>query len=203
LKSGGDIMKKMLCGALLGCALAFSTFGTASADIGGEIGVYVPVGGGGGYARTGGPEESFASFTVDKLVHELTVQKKSGRLLMEFRVSNGSDSPYTVEHQNGQVYDFLVLDKRGKVLWRWSEGMAFTQALTSSTVDAHGEAVFKAEIKRADFKKFKDDAVVVMAYIVDTPYTLSAAVPETVETSSSGAAVFGAIVLGRGPIGRW
>ena len=196
-------MKKMLCCALLGCALAFSTFGTANADIGGEIGVYVPVGGGGGYSRTSGPEESFASFTVDKLVHELTVQKKSGRLLMEFRVSNGSDSPYTVEHQNGQVYDFLVLDKRGKVLWRWSEGMAFTQALTSSTVDAHGEAVYKAEIKRADFKKFKDDAVVVMAYIVDTPYTLSAAVPETVETSSSGAAVFGAIVLGRGPIGRW
>ena len=57
-------MKKMLCGALLGCALAFSTFGTANADIGGEIGVYVPVGGGGGYSRTSGPEESFASFTA-------------------------------------------------------------------------------------------------------------------------------------------
>ena len=196
-------MKKMLCGALLGCALAFAPLGTASADIGGEIGVYVPVGGGGGYSRSRGPEESFASFTVDKLVHELTVQKKSGRLLMEFRVSNGSDAPYSVEHRNGQEYEFLVLDKRGKVLWRWSEGMAFTQALTSSTIEAQGEVVFKAEIARKDFKKFKDDAVVVMAYLVDTPYTLSAAVPETVETSSSGAAVFGAIVLGSGPIGRW
>ena len=195
-------MKKMLCGALLGCALAFSTFGTASADIGGEIGVYVPVGGG-GYSRSGGPEESFASFTVDKLVHELTVQKKSGRLLMEFRVSNASDAPYTVEHRTGQEYEFLVLDKRGKVLWRWSEGMAFTQALTSSTIEAHGEVVYKAEIARKDFKKFKDDAVVVMAYLADTPYTLSAAVPETVETSSGGAAVFGAIVVGSGPIGRW
>ena len=196
-------MNKIICGALLGCALAFSTFGTASADIGGEIGVYVPVGGGGGYSRTRGSDESFASFSVDKLVHELTVQKKSGRLLMEFRVSNGSDAPYTVEHQTGQAYEFLVLDKRGKVLWRWSEGVAFTQALTSSTIEAHGEVVYKAEIARKDFKKFKDDAVVVMAYIVDTPYTLSAAVPETVETSSSGAAVFGAIVLGSGPIGRW
>ena len=95
-------MNKMLCGAFLGCALAFSTFGTASADIGGEIGVYVPVGGSGGYSRTRGSDESFASFSVDKLVHELTVQKKSGRLLMEFRVSNGSDAPYTVEHRNGQ-----------------------------------------------------------------------------------------------------
>ena len=196
-------MKKMLCGVLLGCAMAFSPFNVASADIGGEIGVYVPVGGGGGYSRPSGPEESFASFTVDKIVHELTVEKKSGRLLMEFRVSNGSDAPYTVEHRNGQVYDFLVLDKRGRVLWRWSEGMAFTQALTSSTVDAHGEVVYKAEIARKDFKKFKDDAVVVMAYIVDTPYTLSAAVPETVETSSSGAAVFGAIVLGNGPVWGW
>ncbi len=195
-------MKKMICGALLGCALALSAFGTASAGFGGEIGVYVPVGGG-GHSRSSGSEESFASFTVDKIVHELTVEKKSGRLLMEFRVSNGSDAPYTVEHSTGQVYDFLVLDKRGKVLWRWSEGMAFTQAMTSSTIDAGGEAVYKAEIKRADFKKFRDDAVVVMAYIEDTPYTLSTAVPETVESSSSGAAVFGAIVLGNGSIRGW
>ncbi len=194
-------MKKMLCGALLGCALAISTFGTASAGIGGEIGVYVPVGG--GYSRPSGAEESFASFTVDKLVQELTVKKKSGRLVMEFRVANGSDAPYTVEHRTGQVYDFLVLDKRGKVLWRWSDGMAFTQALTASAVDAHGEVVYKAEIKRTDFKKFQDDAVVVMAYLTDTPYTLSAAVPETVEASSGGAAVFGAVVLGSGRIGRW
>ena len=196
-------MKKMLCSALLGVTLAVSTFATASASIGGEIGVYVPVGGGGGYSRTGGAEESFASFTVDKLMQELTVKKKSGRLLMELRISNGSDTPYTVEHRNGQVYDFLVLDKRGHVLWRWSDGMAFTQALTSSTVDAKGEVVYKAEIKRTDFKKFKDDAVVVMAYLVDTPYTLSAAVPETTETSSGGAAVFGAVVLGNGPIRGW
>ncbi|MBO6209215.1 MAG: hypothetical protein J6N99_00845 [Schwartzia sp.] len=196
-------MRKKVFGVLIGCALLLGQCGTASADIGGEIGVYVPVGGGGGYSRTRGSDESFASFSVDKLVHELTVQKKSGRLLMEFRVSNGSDAPYTVEHQTGQAYEFLVLDKRGKVLWRWSEGVAFTQALTSSTIEAHGEVVYKAEIARKDFKKFKDDAVVVMAYIVDTPYTLSAAVPETVETSSSGAAVFGAIVLGSGPIGRW
>lgn len=196
------MIKKILCGALLGCALAVSTFGTASAGIGGEIGVYVPVGGG-GYSKSSGPEESFASFTVDKRVHELTVKKKSGRLLMEFRVSNGSDTPYTVEHQTGQVYEFLVLDKKGRVLWRWSEGVAFTQALTSSTIDSQGEVVYKAEIERKDFKKFKDDAVVVMAYLVDTPYTLSTAVPESVETSSSGAAVFGAIVLGSGPWGRW
>ena len=196
-------MRKKVFGVLIGCALLLGQCGTASADIGGEIGVYVPVGGGSGYSRTRGSDESFASFSVDKLVHELTVQKKSGRLLMEFRVSNGSDAPYTVEHQTGQAYEFLVLDKRGKVLWRWSEGVAFTQALTSSTIEAHGEVVYKAEIARKDFKKFKDDAVVVMAYIVDTPYTLSAAVPETVETSSSGAAVFGAIVLGSGPIGRW
>ena len=195
-------MKKMICSALFGCILAFSPFCTANANIGGEIGVYVPVGGG-GYSRSSSPEESFASFTVDKIVHELTVQKKSGRLLMEFRVSNGSDAPYTVEHQDGQIYEFLVLDKRGRVLWRWSEGAAFTQALTSSTIAPQGEAVYKAEIVRKDFKKFKDDAVVVMAYLMDTPYTLSTAVPETVETSSGGAAVFGAIVLGSGPIRGW
>ena len=195
-------MKKMVCSALLGCTVALSPFCTANANIGGEIGVYVPMGGG-GYSRTSGAEESFASFSVDKLVHELTVQKKSGRLLLEFRVSNGSDTPFTVEHSTGQEYEFLVLDKRGRVLWRWSDGIAFTQALTSSTIAPQGEVVYKAEIARKDFKKFKDDAVVVMAYLVDTPYTLSAAVPETTETSSSGAAVFGGVILGSGPVGRW
>ncbi len=195
-------MKKKLLSALLGCALVLSNAGTVSADFGTEIGVYVPVGGG-GYSRTNNSNESFASFTVDKLVQELTVQKKDGRLLMELRVSNGSDTPYIVDHRNGQVYDFLVLDKRGKVLWKWSEGIAFTQALCSSAIGAHEDVVHKAEIKRSDFKKIKDDAVVVMAYLTDTPYTLSAAIPEISETGSSGAAVFGAIILGNGPVRGW
>ena len=194
-------MKKAALGLLLGCALAFGQLGTASAGFGTEIGVYVPTGG--GYSRSSGSDESFASFSVDKLVQELTVRKKGGRLLMELRVSNGGDAPYTVDHQDGQIYDFIVLDKKGRALWRWSEGMAFTQALTSSTVEAHGETVYKAEIKRADFKKFKDDAVVVMAFLKDTPYTLSAAVPETTETSSGGAAVFGAIIIGNGHVHDW
>ena len=194
-------MRKALLGLLLGCALVVGHHGTASAGFGGEIGVYVPTGG--GYSRSSGSDESFASFTVDKIVQELTVKKKSGRLLMELRVSNGADEPYTVEHRDGQVYDFVVLDKKGHALWRWSEGMAFTQALTSSTVEANGEVVYKAEIKRADFKKIKDDAVVVMAFLKDTPYTLSAAVPETKETSSGGAAVFGAIIIGNGHVHDW
>ena len=194
-------MKKAAWGLLLGCALAFGQLGTASAGFGGEIGVYVPTGD--GYSRSSGSDESFASFTVDKVVQELVVKKKGGRLLMELRVSNGGDAPYTVEHRDGQVYDFVVLDKRGNALWRWSEGMAFTQALSASSVEAHGEAVYKAEIARSDFKKFKDDAVVVMAFLKDTPYTLSAAVPEIKEQSSGGAAVFGAIIIGNGRVRDW
>ena len=194
-------MRNAAWGLLLGCALTLAPLGTASAGFGTEIGVYVPTGG--GYSRSSDADESFASFTVDKVVQELTVTKKGGRLLMELRVSNGADEPYTVEHRDGQVYDFIVLDKRGNALWRWSEGMAFTQATTASTIEAHDEAVYKAEIKRADFKKFKDDAVVVMAFLKDTPYTLSAAVPETTEQSSGGAAVFGAIIIGNGHVHDW
>ena len=143
----------------------------------------------------------YAGFTVDKVAQELTVEEKHGGLVMELCITNEGDTPYTIEHRDGQIYEFVILDKRGKVLWKWSEGMAFTQALMSSTVGAKDSVVYKAEIKRSDYKKIRDNAAVVTAFLKDTPYTISASIPERIQ-ESGGSSIHGAIRIGMGN-GRW
>ena len=180
-------------------SFSFLSLPQASAHIGTGIGISLPMGGsagGGTYVRP----ESYAAVTHESIIEELTVKERSGRLLLEYKVTNNGDEPYTVEHRDGQVYDFAVLDKNGKALWRWSDGMAFTQALTSSSIDAHKSEVYTAEIERKDYKKFKDDAVLVTAWTVDTPIKVSTKVPEAATSSGgSSGAIFGTIVIGNGP----
>lgn len=170
----------------------------ASAHFGTGIGITFPAGGSSGGSTYSRPE-SYAAVTHDSIIEELTVTEKSGRLLLEYKVTNNGDTPYTVDHRDGQVYDMAILDKNGTALWRWSDGMAFTQALTSSSVEAHKSAIYSTEIKRADYKKFKDDAVLVTAWLVDTPLKVSTRVPRAVATGSNSGAIFGTIVIGNGP----
>ena len=179
-------------------SFSFLSLPQASAHIGTGIGISLPMGGssgGGTYVRP----ESYAAVTHENIIEELTVKERSGRLLLEYKVTNNGDTPYTIEHRDGQIYDFAVLDKNGKALWRWSDGMAFTQALTSSSIDAHKSEVYTAEIERKDYKKFKDDAVLVTAWMIDTPIKVSTKMPEAMSSSGSSGAIFGTIVIGNGP----
>ncbi len=185
-------MKRFAAIVLAGCLLALGP-GVASAGIGADVGVYFPVGGRRVIERVTG----YASFTVGPLAQELRVEEKRGRLVMELTVTNDGDTPYSIEHRNGQEVEFVVLDKKGRAIYRWSEGMAFTQALKTSTIAPHGTAVYKAEIKREAYKKLRDDAVLVTAFLTNTPYTLSASVPET-ESEDRGTAIHGAIRIGNG-----
>lgn len=168
-----------------------------SASIGTGIGISIPTSGGNRSSVSG---KTYAAFSMGKIAEELTVEERHGRLLMEFKVSNGGDTPYTVSHRNGQVYDFAILDKNGKTLYRWSDGMSFTQALTSSTVAAHESEVYKAELDSKTYRKIKEDAVLVTAQIADTPYVLSTKVPTRTASSSNPAVIHGGIILGNG---RW
>ena len=188
-------MKKWQKIAALSLLLAGSLPGVSKAGIGADIGVYFPVGGG---RKTVVETAGYASFTVGEIAQELQVEERRGRLLMTLTVTNDGDAPYTVEHRDGQEVDFIVFDKRGQVLWRWSEERAFTQALSTSVVDAHRSVTYEAEIERKDYKNFRDKAVLITAFLKDTPYTISAAAPseEIVEHGSS--AVRGAIRIGIG-----
>ena len=57
---------------------------------------------------------TYAALQFEQITEELTLQERHGRLLMELKVSNNGDAPYTISHRDGQVYDFLITDKNGK-----------------------------------------------------------------------------------------
>lgn len=175
-------------------AVSLSAMPVASASFGTGIGVSFPTSG----SHSNEIVPSYAAFSFDNIVEELTVEEKHGRLVMELKITNDDDSDYSVAHRDGQVYDFAILDKNGKTLYRWSDGMAFTQALTSSSVAAHKSEVYTAELDRKAYRKIKDDAVLVTAWLVDTPYKLTTRMPTKVG-SSTPVTLHGGIVIGNGP----
>ena len=126
------------------------------------------------------------------------MKEKSGRLLLELKVTNSGDAPYTIEHRCGQLYDFALLDKNGQALYTWSDGMACTPARTTARTAAQASFIYQPEIKRTYYKKIKGDAVLVTAWLTDTPDRLMARVPaQTAHTSNTGA-IIGSIRIGNG-----
>lgn len=72
----------------------------------------------------------------------------------------------------------MIFDKKGNELWRWSDGMAFTQALRTESIPAGKNAAFKAEIPKEKWKDIRDKARFVKIYITDTPYAIALRLPE-------------------------
>ena len=201
-------------------AISLSSIPVASASFGTGIGVSFPTSG----SHSSEIVPSYAAFSFDKIVEELTVvsdddkralgaefrvdevfERRDGddvqmvrRLIMEAKVTNDGDNDYSIAHRDGQVYDFAILDKNGKTLYKWSDGMAFTQALTSSTVAAHKSEVYTAELDRKAYRKIKDDGVLVTAWLVDTPYKITTRMPTKVR-SSTPVTLHGGIIIGNGP----
>ena len=187
-------MKKLLSVIAAGILVICGSLSAAHARVNTDIGIYFPMGGGRRHVE--GRDNCYAALTYGRVVEELFVAEKAGRLLMKLKVTNEGDAPYTVEHRSGQVYDFVLLDEDGKELYRFSDGMAYTQAVTSSSIEPHKSETYKAEIDSKVYKKIKTDAVICMAFIVDTPFALSTSVPDAHDESDGGTAIGGAIRIG-------
>lgn len=188
-------MKRAILCFLSVLFFAYGTSGIAEARIGTGFGISIPTGG----ASSRGRDEagSYASFTAGKMIQELSVTKKNGRLIISLAVSNDGDEAISTRHENGQEIDFAILDKRGNSLWRWSEGQEFSPTEVTTVIEAHSVKKYEAEIERKAFQKLKKNAVLVVALLKDTPYTISATVPETARDAEGGA-VHGAIHIGNG-----
>ena len=185
---------KSLVLALLLCLPGTAAF----AGIGGEIGATFPVGGGGS-SSSAGALENYAALAGEALTVEAALREDEGELYLELRLVNPSDTPYSIEHRSGQSYDFALFDDSGKELWRWSNGMAFTQALTSETIPAKGQVAYTAQIAKKDYKKLKDKAELVRMYVTDTPYVLMLKVPKKhMSGSSTPVTLHGSIGIGTG-----
>ena len=101
------MFKKLL---MLLCALFIAAPSMASAGFGTGIGITFPASG----SSTKTIGNTYAALQLEQLTEELTLQERHGRLLLELKVSNNGDTPYTINHRNGQIYDFLITDKNGK-----------------------------------------------------------------------------------------
>lgn len=121
---------------------------------------------------------SYGALSYGNVVEQLLAEETEEGLELTFKVTNHEDYPYSVAHRDGQVYDFVILSRAGDVLWRWSDGMAFTMALTSSSVAPHSSVIYRAAIPVKDYKEFKAKAFLVSAWIVDTPLRLSTRIPK-------------------------
>lgn len=59
---------------------------------------------------------------------------------MSLAVTNPGDTPVTRRYNSGQSYDFIVRNQSDAIVWQWSFGMAFTEAIEHRTW-APGETV--------------------------------------------------------------
>lgn len=186
-------MLKLLFPMIIAICLFAPTVSHASFGTG--IGITFPV----SDSSTKVPRQTYAAVHIEQLTEELTLQERHGRLLMELKTSNNGETTYTINHHNGQIYDFLITDKNGKKIWQYSEDIAFTQELCTTTIAPHSFEVYTAELDSKEYRKIKDDAVLVTAYILDTPCKLSAKLPTTIASNSTPVFIHGGVIFGNGP----
>lgn len=68
---------------------------------------------------------------------EVKVAPESVRFVLH--VTNSGATPITLDFTSSQRYDFIVETMAGETVWRWSDEMAFMQALSQATL-APGES---------------------------------------------------------------
>ena len=89
-----------------------------------------------------------ASFTTVLILRDSNGAEKSSFMFgepirFELSITNLTDHPTTLQFNDAHTNDYLVVDNATHHLrWLWSQGMAFTQALTSITLDANATRTF-------------------------------------------------------------
>ena len=63
---------------------------------------------------------------------EVKLQGDSVRLLLH--VTNTGEEPLEFTFPSSQRYDFAIRNEAGEEVWRWSDGMMFTQAISEATL---------------------------------------------------------------------
>jgi len=66
---------------------------------------------------------------------------------IHFRVEQ--DQPLTLEFGSGQTYEFVIKDEKGQVVYRWSDGRAFTLAIRKESFGP-GEKVYAFLVRLSD-----------------------------------------------------
>lgn len=68
------------------------------------------------------------------LVGSLEVKVTPASVRLVLHVTNAGEAPLALNFSTSQRYDFIVEAASGEEVWRWSDDMAFMQALSQDTL---------------------------------------------------------------------
>ncbi len=91
------------------------------------------------------------SITLDRDTYTAPVDPGPSVPVMTARLSlrNTSDKPVRLAFSSGQRYDLELKNERGEVVYRWSEGRAFTMELGEEIIEP-GERNYVVTVRLAD-----------------------------------------------------
>lgn len=79
---------------------------------------------------------------IDGLEYTMEVGKEGESIEITLSLQNTLDEPISVEFSSGHQFDIVIKDDEGNVLYDYAEGMMFTQAIVSETIDPGEELTF-------------------------------------------------------------
>lgn len=71
------------------------------------------------------------------VVSHVVVDTTNGTVRFAIQVANGSQKRVELNFPTGRTHEFVVLNDKGKEVWRWSEGRLFTQSMQNRLLDAN------------------------------------------------------------------
>jgi hypothetical protein len=80
--------------------------------------------------------------TAGPLATSLNVSVENG-VTLTLNITNTSERRVELTFPSGQTHDFAVLDSAGKVVWQWSEGRLFTQAMQNKLLTSRESAKYQ------------------------------------------------------------
>ena len=107
-----------------------------------------------------------------KLKSEVTIKASSsqsnGELNLTLTLLNNTNKSITINHSNGQIFDFVFFDKTGKELYRWSQDRMFTMMVVSTKIAPGEEKVFSDSVDAKAYASIKGKIATIKAFLVGT-----------------------------------
>lgn len=125
----------------------------------------------GGVNVYGAPETSF-TIALDRSVYKLGNEPR--QLVARLTLRHTSETPLKLVFNGGQTYDLILRNERGDVVYRWSDGRAFTMIYREEEF-GRGEKTFVVDVV-LDAKVFAPGAYVAEGRITsEKPYVATTA----------------------------
>jgi len=76
------------------------------------------------------------------VVSHVVIDTTNGNVRFAIQVANGTSKRVELSFPTGRTHEFVVLDDKGKEVWRWSSGRMFTQSMQNRLLDTNDSFEF-------------------------------------------------------------